>query len=187
MPGADITLRFEEIYESTSKPVLAFITAKCGRMADISDIFQDTYLELCRLLNRHGAEYVTNDKALVMKIASRKVAKYYSLTARLKLFVSITSEDDEGEEVESAEALADDFLTEEFAINQVLLDSAREFIRQKPETVKKVFYLFYDVGLTIPEISRELSIGESSVKNKLYRTLKELRNFLEDPGKAETK
>jgi DNA-directed RNA polymerase specialized sigma24 family protein len=36
----------------------------------------------------------------------------------------------------------------------------------------------YDVDLTIVEIAEVLSISESSVKNKLYRTLKEIRKLL---------
>ena len=44
--------------------------------------------------------------------------------------------------------------------------------------MKKVFYLFYDVGQTIPEIARALSMSESNVKHKLYRTLKELQTLL---------
>jgi RNA polymerase sigma-70 factor (ECF subfamily) len=87
-----------------------------------------------------------------------------------------TSED--GEEAELFDFEADDFLTEDFAFSQILLENAREFIRKKPEIIKKVFYLFYDVGMTIPEIAQSLGINESGVKNKLYRTLKELRSLL---------
>ena len=52
------------------------------------------------------------------------------------------------------------------------------YIEQKPPDVKKIFYLFYNIGLSIPEIAGELSLSESGVKNKLYRTIKELRNLL---------
>ena len=73
---------------------------------------------------------------------------------------------------------ADSFLTEEFTVNKMMFETVCQAIQQKSEVVKKVFYLFYDVGLAIPEISKELSISESSVKNKLYRTIKELRDIL---------
>jgi RNA polymerase sigma-70 factor (ECF subfamily) len=59
-----------------------------------------------------------------------------------------------------------------------MLDSAGQFLTTKPEDVQKIFYLMYDVGLSISEIAQALSISESNVKNKLYRTLKELRNLL---------
>jgi len=177
MSNPNIASRFDEIYNSTSKAVLTFITAKCGRVSDINDIYQDTYLELYQLLMKRGADYVTNEKALVLRIAKQKVARYYSLTERLRIFVSMTTTND-GEEAPPPEWEADTFLTEDFMVNQMLLESARKFIQQKPEEVKKVFHLYYGVGLTISEIAKELSIGESNVKNKLYRTIKELRNLL---------
>jgi len=178
MSNPNAASRFDEIYNSTNKAVLTFIIAKCGRVADINDILQDTYLELYQLLNKRGADYVTNEKALVLRIAKQKVAKYYSLMERLKIFVSMTTTNEDGEEIELSELEADSFLTEDFTINQMMFESVRKAIEQKPEVVKKVFYLFYDVGLTIPEIAKELSISESSVKNNLYRTINELRNIL---------
>jgi len=157
---------------------LRFVIAKCGRVADINDILQETYLELYQLLIKRGADYVTNEKALILRIAKQKIAKYYSLAERLKIFVSMTATYDHGEETELSEFKADTFLTEDFVLNQVMFETVRQFIQQKPEIVKKIFYLFYDVGLTIPEIAIELSVNESSVKNKLYRTIKEMRNIL---------
>ncbi|MCL2202840.1 MAG: RNA polymerase sigma factor [Defluviitaleaceae bacterium] len=170
--------RFDEIYDSTRKDVLAFITARCGCTADISDVFQETYMELYKLLVNRGADYVTHEKALVMRIAKRKIAKQYTLLARLKNFVSLTTVNEDGEEVNLAEFEADDFSTEDFSVNNIMLENARQLIRSKPTDVRKVFYLMYDVGLTIPEIAQALSMSESNVKNKLYRTLKEIRNLL---------
>jgi RNA polymerase sigma-70 factor (ECF subfamily) len=170
--------RFDEIYNSTSKTVLAYITAKCRNTADIADIFQDTYLELCQVLSKRGADYVTNGKALVLRLAKQKIARHYSLLERLRIFVPLTVTNEDGEEFELSDLEAKAFLTEDFMVNQLMLETARQFVQQKPEDVKKVFYLFYDIGLTIPEIAAALAMGESSVKNKLYRTLKELRTLL---------
>ncbi len=177
MPDPDIVSRFDDIYSSTSKTVLAFITSKCKYTADISDIFQDTYMELYQVLSKRGAEYVTNDKAFVLRLAKQKLARYYTLLERLQIFISMTAANEE-EEVELYDLEADAFLTEDFTINKIMLESARQYIQQKPESVKKVFYLFYHVGLSIPEIALMLAINESNVKNKLYRTLKELRGLL---------
>jgi RNA polymerase sigma-70 factor (ECF subfamily) len=151
---------------------------KCGHTADIGDIFQDTYMELYQVLSRREADYIKNDKAFVLRIAKRKIARYYSLLERFKVFVSMTATNGDGEEFELSDLEADAFMTEDFVVNQALLEAAGQFIRQKPEEVKKVFYLFYDLGLTIPEIAETLKMRESNVKNKLYRTLKELRTLL---------
>ena len=178
MSNPDAASRFDEIYNTTNKTVLAFITAKCGRTADIGDIFQDTYMELYKTLCKRGADYVTNEKALVLRIAKRRVARYYSLLERLRIFVSMSTTNVDGQEVDFSELEADAFLTEDFSVNYALLDTVQQFIGSKPEDVQKVFYLMYDVGLTIPEIAEALSINKSNVKNKLYRTLKELKDLL---------
>jgi RNA polymerase sigma-70 factor (ECF subfamily) len=179
MSNPNTTSRFDEIYDSTNKAVLAFITAKCGRITDVGDIFQETYMELFRILSKRGVGYITNEKALVMRLAKQQIARHYSLMERLRIFVSATLAED-NDEADFTDLEADVFLTEDIAVDNVMYETARQFIKSKPEDVQKVFYLMYDVGLTIPEIAQTLSIKESGVKNKLYRTLKELRNLLSE-------
>ena len=171
-------LRFDEIYNSTNKAVLSFITARCKNTADIHDIFQDTYIELYKLLSRRGVGYITNDKALIMRIAKRKIARYYSFMERVRMVSSLNPKNDD-EEVEILDLIVENFDMEEFTANRLILEKAKQYIKSKPDEIKKVFYLFYSVDLTIAEIAAELSISESSVKNKLYRTLKELKNLLQ--------
>jgi len=55
-------------------------------------------------------------------------------------------------------------------------------VQSKSKEVQKIFYLFYMGGLTIPEITKELSCSESNVKNKLYRTVKEIRTIYKKGG-----
>jgi len=179
MVDPNITSRFNEIYDSTYKIVLSYVTAKCGNTADIRDIMQDIYLELYQIIAKRGVDYIKDEKSLCLRIARQKLSRYYSLLERLKMFVPITTVSEDSEEVDISDFETDSFLTEDFVVNQVLLEDIRRFIEQKPQDVKKVFYLFYDVGNTIPEIARLLSMSESNVKHKIYRTLKELRTLLQ--------
>lgn len=181
MPNPETVMRFDEIYDSTRKAVLAFITVKCGHTTDIADIFQETYMEVYQILCRRGTEYVTNEKALVMRVTKRKIARYYSLLERLRMFVSLSTVNADGENVELNDLHdydADAFLTEDYAVDMVMLESVQKILKSKPEDVQKVFYLMYKADLTIPEIAKALSISESNVKNKLYRTIKDLRTIL---------
>ena len=179
MVDPNITLRFNEIYDSTSKSVLSFVTAKCRDTADIQDIMQETYVELYQILIKRGVDYIKNDKAMVLRIAKQKLSHHYSLMERLRIFMPLTVTNDVGDEVELSDLEADSFLTEDFTADQITMNEIRCFIKSKPQDVKKVFYLFYDVGQSIPEISKALSMSESNVKHKLYRTLKELRTLLQ--------
>jgi len=178
MVDPNITSRFNEIYDSTNKTVLAFVTAKCCNTADIQDIVQDVYIELYRLLNKRGVDYIKNERAIVLRIAKQKLSRYYSLMERLRMFLPMTVTNEDGDEVNLTDFEAYAFLTEDFIVDKIMLDETRRLIQNKPQDVKKVFYLFYDVDLTIPEIAKTLSMSESNVKHKIYRTLKELRNLL---------
>jgi RNA polymerase sigma-70 factor (ECF subfamily) len=179
MVDPSITSRFNEIYDSTYKVVLSFITARCRHTADISDIAQETYMELYKLLCKRGVDYVQNEYAITLKIAKHKLYRHYTLMERLRLFVPLTSTNEDGDEISIADLEAEACSTEDLVVNQILIDNARQFLRQKPEDVKKIFNLFYDIGLSIPEIAQTLSMSQSNVKHKLYRTLKELRTQLQ--------
>jgi len=178
MPSPNTASRFDEIYDSTNKAVLTYITAKCRYTADINDIFQETYVEFYGVLIKCKADYIKNEKAFVLKIAKRKIAKYYSLMEKLRIFISLTPIDENDDEVDLSYFEADSILMEDYVVNQVMLETAWQYINTKAEIVQKVFYLMFNVGLTIPEIAKALSMSESNVKNKLYRTLKELRKLL---------
>ena len=179
---ANIDLRFNEIYDSTNKFVLSFITAKCGNIADIEDILQETYMELYKRLKKRGAEYVIDGKAFVLRIAKNKIARHYTVAKRLRMFVSptVTNKDNENEEIElsDAETSSSSFMTEDFVVDQIMLENIKKLIKQKPGDIEQIFYFFYDMGMSIPEIAKALSLSESNVKNKIYRTINELRNLL---------
>ena len=52
------------------------------------------------------------------------------------------------------------------------------YLKKKNPDIQRIFYLYYNLDFTIKEISEELNLKESDVKNKLYRTLKELQKNL---------
>jgi len=178
MSDPNIVSRFDEIYSSTNRAVLALITAKCKCTADINDIFQETFMELYQVLHKRGTAYVTHEKALVLRIAKRKIARHYSLVERLyRVLPTVSTDgDDWDSDIPDHDSGADSM--EDIVIDKLMLDEAKKLLREKPEIVKKVFYLFYETGHTIPEIARLLSISESNVKHKLYRTLNEIRGLL---------
>jgi len=137
-------------------------------------------MELYKVLIKRGAEYITNEKAFVLRIAKHKVALHYSLMEKLRIFVSMNAISEDEEEVDLSNFEVNAFTMEDYVVNQILLEKARQFVQSKSDDIKKVFYLFYDAGLSIPEIAKSLSMSESNVKNKLYRTIKELQNLLKE-------
>ena len=179
----NITARFNEIYASTSESTLSYIAAKCPNIDDMNDIFQETYMELFRVLTQKGADYVKNGEAFAIKLAKQKIYKHYSVFDRLKKNVSLTdvtvAEEKEIIEYNLNETDIDDVLcTEE------LTNSIERFLREKPQDVRKIFFLRFSMELSITEIAKLMGTKESVVKNKLYRTIREIRALYTEEGEA---
>lgn len=175
MVDRNILSFFNDTYDATNQKVLKFITAKCANTADISDIFQETYMEFYSVLVKRGASYVENSEALVMKLAKQKIYRHYSFTDRFKNSVPL-AEDDDGNESNVVNSEAADTSFESAVCDEILVSKIREALLLKPQITQKIFYLYYSLDTPIPEIAQLLSVNESYVKNKLYRTVKELRS-----------
>lgn len=167
---------FNKIYQETSRMVLIYITGKCGKTEDIEDIFQETYMEVLKVLQRKGSDYIKNPGAFVMQIAKRKIYHHYTLLERLKIHFPVKSEEEMQTLIEETQL---ELSTEELVIKKASLEQAGKILKAKDEVTKKIFYLYYGMNVTIPEISQMLSLTESNVKNKLYRTIRELRTYFE--------
>ena len=182
MVDHEIDSLFNSIYDSTHKKVLGYITSKCGRIDDIRDIFQDTYMELYAVMARRGADYIKNKDAFVVRLAKNKIFRYYLLQNRSKTeYRTSIFENENGDELEidiAEIALS----TEEIVCEKETINEVIDLLRSKPDIVRKIFYLFYYLDLTIPQIAKQLSLSESDVKNKLYRTIKEIRNLYQQKG-----
>ncbi len=177
MPDPTTTAVFDRIYDQTADRTLGFLTARCRDVADVPDLFQDTYTELLTILLRRGADYVRRPEALVMKLARQQLARYYAGAARRGRYVAPPEDTDA-----AWERIPDEVSVEDTAVTQVMLDEVRAALAQRPQDVQKIFYLFYALGHTIRQIAEELNMSESGVKHKLYRTLGELRKLYTEEG-----
>ena len=160
---------FNQIYDSTYRATLIYVTAKCHNTEDIADILQETYTELYTVICRRGADYIKDTGAFVRKIAKSKVYRHYSFFERIKNNMSIN----EIEDVFSEEG----FDLENVVINKLTVEDVDKHIFSKPQVTQKIFCMYFSLDMTISEIAKALDVKESYVKNKLYRTLGELREM----------
>lgn len=185
MVDQNITSFFNEIYDSTNKQALSFVAAKCSNLEDISDILQETYMEVYKVIAKRGVDYIENGEAFVIKIAKQKVYRHYSLLNRLKAEIPLSALGDREEEgiseLNSGEYSAEDSV-EDVICTEETINLVKKAISEKPVEIQKIFFLKYSMELTIPEISRLMNIGQPEVKNKLYRTITELRKIYGGKG-----
>ena len=173
MDTRELNENFERIYIATNVKVLIYITSKCSNTSQIEDIFQETYMELYKLLSKRPNGYIKNEEAIIMKIAKQKIYRHYKLLDRIKDFIPINGESEEY----TYEFIYDEEMAavEDAVIQKEMIEKIKKFLNSRSLEVRKIFYLHYFFDLTIAEIAVQLSISESNVKNKLYRTLKEMR------------
>lgn len=164
---------FDKLYNETYNDILKYVVCNCYNINDIEDIIQNTYIGLYNVLKKN--KDISNIKSYLIKIAKNKINDYYRFKYKKK-FISLFSNEDK---IDLIDNIPSDIDIEKEIIKKEDIDKIWNFLSSKKVVISKVFYLYYYLDLSIKEISRELNITESSVKHYLYRTLKELNNYLE--------
>lgn len=166
--------QFNEIYDKTYSTVLKYVVIKCSNINDANDIIQEIYLELWRIINKKELD-VTNIKSYLIGIANNKIKKHYTLIQKFRT-ISIFSKNEN--DIDLIDNVGDDFNLDRFIVEKEGYEKAWDYIKtKKNQDIPKIFYLYYNLELSIREISKELKVSESYIKNIIYRTLKELRSF----------
>lgn len=159
---------FEKTYEDTYEQLLKFVIIKCYNISDIDDIIQDTYIELYKVMKRK--KKIDNIHTFILGIASNVIKRHYYKRNKLNVI---------SEEVGTLDSISDSFDLEESVINSDNAEKIWNYVKTKDITTIKIFYLYYRLDEKISDIAKELDVSESFVKNKLYRTLNEIKILIE--------
>ena len=166
---------FRQIYDKTYRRTAAQITAGVRQTADAADLIQEVYLELYRILCHRGISYIKSPEAFMAKLVKRVMASYYR-RMRIKTNCEVydePSEDGIMTETADIESLSVEEITEDRAV----IAWTERYLASKDDDIQKIFHLYYYLGMTIGETAQLLGRSESYIKNKLYRTLKEIRTY----------
>lgn len=109
-----------------------------------------------------------------MGIAKHKVKDYYRFKYKVKI-TNLFNNDDKN----IIDNISSNINIEESFLEKENIEKIWKYLKRKKVIISKIFYLYYYTGYSIKEISKVLEISESNIKNYLYRTLKELKLFLE--------
>jgi len=175
---------FNKIYDETYDKALRYVISKCSNTSEVSDILQEIYVAMFEVIVKKGESYINNSEGLVIKIAKAKIYKHYLFKEKLKNIIPLFKENSENEELNVVDLvgnLSNTFM-EDGVVTKDLLSKIWSFLQTKPQEVRKIFYLYYYLELTIPQISTELNTNESYVKNKLYRSVHQIRALFREDG-----
>jgi RNA polymerase sigma-70 factor (ECF subfamily) len=141
----------------------------------VNDIVQETYVELFRAMRKRK---IRDIRPFIFGIVRNKLKKYYGFKTKLRERFINKSIDDET----VVDRLRDDFDLEKYVLEKITKDEIWAYLDKKNVVTAKIFYLYYGEDVTIKEVARELKLNESTVKNHLYRTLKELNELFGKEG-----
>jgi RNA polymerase sigma factor (sigma-70 family) len=166
-------LAFNRIYDRTYRKTAAYLTARCGRLSEVEDLLQETYLAVYRVLSIKGVSFFENEEAYVLSVAKSKLTDWYrSAAART---VSLNDEDDAW-----LQSVPDSGpLPQETAEYRETSAAVQELVAGKSEALRQAFYLHCCFGVPFPEIARLQNRNESSVRCGVFRLTRELRGKLE--------
>ena len=169
---------FDRLYYDTYQDVLKYVVVNCSNIEDVKDIVQNVYLEVLKKLDNKNIQM---NKTYIIGIAKNKIKDYYRFNYKAKilsLFSSIKDDKDNN----LIDTIANDINIEKIVIKNQDINFIWKYLKKQKPIISKIFFLYYYMDYNIKEISLELNINESNVKNYLYRTLNKLNSLMKGKG-----
>lgn len=160
---------FNEIYETTYKNTLKYVLLHCNNLDDVKDLVQDTYLDFYKFLNKKDVSRIENIDKYIIGISKNVLKKYYYSKDKKNNIISLYQKEDNEIEINSNVDIELQFISSE-NVKEIW-----EYIKCKDVKIAKIFYCYYHLDMKINEISFEMNLKESTVKNYIYRTINELQ------------
>ena len=167
---------FDTLYYETYSDVLKYVIMNCTNIEYVKDIVQNVYVDVLTKLEKNKSLL---SKSYIIGIAKNKVKDYYRYSYKNKvisLFSNIKSQD----ELDLIDTIDADIDIEMIILKEDDINFIWEYLKKQSVIIARVFYLYYYMDYSIKDISKELNISESNVKNYLYRTLEKLDTLLKD-------
>jgi RNA polymerase sigma-70 factor (ECF subfamily) len=162
---------FNRVYSETLPSLTRFVINKCGNILDAEDILQNIYARFFRRISKKGYEDIENVEAFLVNIAKFECKNYFAGLKKRSTVNSFAEFSDEQMYEIEAEMSKNSKQLEDVLCNEMLARQIFEDIAAQDALTGKIFYLHFVCDLKLDEISKELDITLSSVKNKLYRTI----------------
>ncbi len=156
--------QFDLLYENTYFDVSKYVVCKCSKPDDVEDILQNIYLSVFKAITSKSD--IT--KTYIMGIARHKINDYYRFKYKEKIISLFSSKDD----FEAINEIQSDIDIEASLLDKYDTDFVWEYLKSKKVIIFKVFYLYFNLEMSIKEISKCLNLTESNVKHYLYRTIR---------------
>ncbi len=171
---------FERFVLKFGKDILRFCRMTAGDAENGDELYQDTMLKLLEKKNRLDSAQNTKSYALSTSIYLWKnKRKKYANRMRLVPIDSMEEMSEEGYEVSD---YGNETSPEHIVLRQREVDMIQGLVTALPEKYRIPIYLYYSADMQINEISEILGLPEGTVKSRMRKAKKQLKEKLEAIG-----
>lgn len=171
---------FELFVLKFGKDILRFCRMTTGNAETGDELYQDTMLKLLERKNRLDSSQNTKSYALSTSIfLSKNKRRKYANRQRLIPVDSMDEMADEGREIASHEH---EVSPEQIVLRQDEIDMVQRLVASLPEKYRIPIYLHYSANMQISEISGILELPDGTVKSRMRKAKKLLKEELEAIG-----
>ncbi len=171
---------FEQFVLKFGRDILRFCRMTAGDAESGDELYQDTMLKL--LEKKKRLDFTQNTKSYALSTSIylwKNKKKKYANRMRLVPTDSIDELSDEGYEISDCDREA---MPEQIVLRQSETDLIRRLTASLPEKYRIPIYLYYSADMRISEISGILGLPEGTVKSRMRKAKKQLKEKLEAIG-----
>ncbi|MFG6383633.1 MAG: RNA polymerase sigma factor [Lachnospiraceae bacterium] len=167
-------IQLEQCINEYGKDIYAFCSQLTQNKQEAEDLYQDTFLKAVELGEK--IDYERNPKSYFVSIALRiwkNKKRKYAWRKRIAGNEQLT------EEIVSSEILGQEHSLEEEFLRQELQLQVKEVVAKLEDKYRIPVYLYYMLQLPIEQISKIMKLPQGTIKSRLYKARKLLRQELE--------
>lgn len=144
-----------------------------GRRTDADDLYQDTLLKAVEL--RHRLDSSGNPKSFLMGISVKIWQNHKKKYAVRKNIIQMEEFDENL--MQDAEDMSNQ--PEAEIIRKETIQAVKSGVKQLPEKLQTVLYMYYTAEMSIEDIGKALHIPKGTVKSRLHKGRNSLKEYLE--------
>lgn len=163
-----------ELVELHGKSIYGFCRKLTGNKEDADDLYQETFLKAVEL--RHKIDVSRNPKAFLISIAIRLHKNH---RRKLSWRQKIAPAAELGDAADKIASFASETTPEDAVLSLEQRAMLQDAARRLDDKLKLPLYMYYTAEMTVEEISSALRIPPGTVKSRLHKARKTMREVLE--------
>ena len=158
----EVRERFAKIYDANYDYIYKYLLVKTDSRETAEDILQNVFLSFYKRML--AGDKVLDPKHYLLRAAKHKLTDHYRSRR-------VTESLDNSVEIVDEKALGELENDSGYAYEEIM-----QSLKEADEVTYKIFVLHFGHDYTIEKTAKTLGMAESTVKSKLYRSLKKLKN-----------